>query len=579
MVFLLSLCAALWASCDNSKNPTTGSDIAQSLSFSANSLRMMDSKWQSGDAIGVFMLPNGASLAEGTQRESNACFQTTEDNTPSALFTARSTADQITLPESEAVDFMAYYPFEAAFASQVKKEIEYIAGSPLPDFLYSASAKNITRSANAGKVIPLQFRHVMSEVVVNLFYKDNTPVQAASVQLTDLQLNGSFSLVDGVVGNPSASVKRGDIALQKKQGTTNSYTAILIPTAKGEQTLFSVQIDGKRFTYTPPIESYEAGKRYTFNLKLNQDQQLELLRGVEGIIQDRDTGESVSNNLFPDQENEHDDRPNAANNWKGESGTTTSSAHIKRLEMPRPTGGANNWYVTHSVNGAVNYSLEYDVNHKGPRFVAFTFDEANKQNNTQRTKAWSWDPFIPQKYAAGSSSNNFGYKGSGYSRGHMVASADRLSSAAANKQTFYYTNMSPQLQPFNGGVWEQLESLVQDWGHTATATKIYYVAKGAVLDGPTVKGKTTSGITIPKYYWMAILISDGANYYSIAFLMDHDKPERVPKGGRWSSYAMSVNELEEFTGVDLFFNLPDSIEESIEGQNPVNYTSVWGNIF
>ena len=136
--------------------------------------------------------------------------------------------------------------------------------------------------------------------------------------------------------------------------------------------------------------------------------------------------------------------------------------------------------------------------------------------------------------------------------------------------------MSPQLKEFNEGVWLQLEKKVQEWGETASASKVYYVAKGAVLKEGTVKGSTSSVITVPKYYWMAILLEQGSTYYSIAFLMDHDKSARVSKLG---VFAMSINELEQFTGVDLFFNLPDATEETIEAQNPKSYSSVWGSIF
>ena len=58
--------------------------------------------------------------------------------------------------------------------------------------------------------------------------------------------------------------------------------------------------------------------------------------------------------------------------------------------------------------------------------------------------------------------------------------------------------------------------------------------------------------------------------------MDHDKSAKVSKLG---VFAMSINELEQFTGVDLFFNLPDATEATIEAQDPKHYSSVWDNIF
>ncbi len=562
----------LFAACNTSKAPNPELASNKAVTFSAQSLRMADNLWRENDAIGIFMLPEGANLSDGTSLKRNACYTTKSDNAMVALFTPRGSADSIVLPNNQNVDFVAYYPFDDVFNGNDVKEFQYKANELLPDFLYSSSAKGIQKAQYEGKSVPLQFHHVMSEIVVNLTYLDGTAVKGATLALDDMRQNARFSLSSGTIEAPATTELRGQIALQ--EGSDNHYSAILIPLSKGTQTKLIVNIGGKGYTYIPTNANFEAGKRYTFALKLNETGELLPIGGMEGVIHDRDTGATVTGELLPDKE-DNTNRPNASNNWMGESGTTMST-YISRLELPRPTGGSKNWYITHVVNGEVNYSLEYDTDSKGPRFVAFTFDAVNKSNNTSRTNAWSWDPIIPQKYAAGSSSNNFGYEGTGYSRGHMVASADRLASAAANKQTFYYTNMSPQLQSFNGGVWQQLEDQVQKWGRTASASKVYYVAKGAVLKEGTVKGSTSSGITVPRYYWMAILLEQGSNYYSIAFLMDHDKSAKVSKLG---VFAMSINELEQFTGVDLFFNLPDATEETIEAQDPKSFPSVWGYIF
>ena len=60
----------------------------------------------------------------------------------------------------------------------------------------------------------------------------------------------------------------------------------------------------------------------------------------------------------------------------------------------------------------------------------------------------------------------------------MVASSDRLFSAEANRQTFYYTNMSPQLGDLNQKFWMELEQKVQAWGRNSQLRDVLYVAKG-----------------------------------------------------------------------------------------------------
>ena len=74
--------------------------------------------------------------------------------------------------------------------------------------------------------------------------------------------------------------------------------------------------------------------------------------------------------------------------------------------------------------------------------------------------------------------NAYDFRGSAYDRGHLVASADRLYSIPSNEQTFYYSNMSPQINSFNGGIWAHLEKRVQDWGRLSAIRDTLYVEKG-----------------------------------------------------------------------------------------------------
>ena len=63
------------------------------------------------------------------------------------------------------------------------------------------------------------------------------------------------------------------------------------------------------------------------------------------------------------------------------------------------------------------------------------------------------------------------------------------------------------------------------------------------------------GITVPRYYWMAILAQRGDHYQSIAFWVEHTRPAEVD---RPRSVAISIDQLEKRTGLDFFHNLPDN---------------------
>ena len=231
------------------------------------------------------------------------------------------------------------------------------------------------------------------------------------------------------------------------------------------------------------------------------------------------------------------------------------------LELPRLAGGAHNYFITHHASGVVNYSLEYDVHKLHARWVAFSFDEVTSRDSISRTNAWRWDPKVPKVYDTSSF-----FPRSGYSRGHLVASEDRTFSREANEQTFYYTNMSPQLQSHNAGVWHRLENKVQQWGHNRKFCDKLYVAKGATIREDQIKEERLGGkVVIPRYFWMAVLMKKGRSYHAIAFLTEH---RNYGKGEHIDGLTLSIRELEQFTGLDFFYHLPDDIEQAVETTDP-----------
>lgn len=255
----------------------------------------------------------------------------------------------------------------------------------------------------------------------------------------------------------------------------------------------------------------------------------------------------------------------------GEYGSETILGDVSLLEAPKLSGRSSAYYITHRVEQGqrVNYSVEYDVVYHHPIWVCYSADEYTSQRRTGRSDAWSWDPFVPSQYEV--TQRDF----KGYDRGHIVASADRLYSEEANEQTFYYTNMSPQRRNLNTGVWLQLEQLVQGWARNSRLRDKLYVVKGGTLRECETIGVTVGGITVPRYYWMAILAQRGDHYQAIAFWADHTNPVQVD---RPRTIAISIDQLEERTGLDFFHNLPDNIETRVEAAHPTDDLSLWPGI-
>lgn len=77
--------------------------------------------------------------------------------------------------------------------------------------------------------------------------------------------------------------------------------------------------------------------------------------------------------------------------------------------------------------------------------------EAERMNNFRA------DVRIPHRFRAGLDA----YRGSGYDRGHLVASANNDILEIQNSETFLMSNMSPQKPNFNRRIWKDLEEAIR----------------------------------------------------------------------------------------------------------------------
>ncbi|MBO5024919.1 MAG: DNA/RNA non-specific endonuclease [Bacteroidaceae bacterium] len=252
----------------------------------------------------------------------------------------------------------------------------------------------------------------------------------------------------------------------------------------------------------------------------------------------------------------------------------------KRIEVPalKKSGTV---FIQHSTavgrDSVMTFCLEYDTQKCHSRWVAFRFDGHTRNKTVSRSDdPFTDDPKVPSSLKIGSR----GFGGI-YNRGHLCASADRLYSKEANEQTFYMTNMSPQIGSFNQGYWITLEDFVQTKGRDANFADTLYVCKGGTIDGNKILEYVTRSngckVPVPKYYFMALLRVKNGTYSSIAFYMEHKEYGYTYKNhvsmSEMAKNVVTVDELEDLTGIDFFHNLPNTIESAVERQYSLN---VWG---
>lgn len=264
------------------------------------------------------------------------------------------------------------------------------------------------------------------------------------------------------------------------------------------------------------------------------------------------------------------------------------------LELPAVTGDEDfvgRFYGSGSAVGTNrNYSYYYDYTYYASLWVAYPLCGTHK-NGSASSSTWSYNPNISYnspnrqvKVRSSDGSYTTMYANSTYSRGHQCPNASRKSDDQMNSQTYYVTNQTPQRQNnFNGSIWGSLETAVRSLVSSASDT--VYVATGPVyrkkggsetihyLTGADGKGANPASLPIPNYYWKALLkvkrngsgqITDAL---AIGFWYEHRDYNSSTEHFDDASFVVSVNQIETWTGFDLFANLPEALQNTAENNS------------
>ncbi len=256
----------------------------------------------------------------------------------------------------------------------------------------------------------------------------------------------------------------------------------------------------------------------------------------------------------------------------GNGGNTGLGNASQRIEIPELSSDDDALFIAHTTeyNGKkiANFSLEYRKSMRHASWVAFSYYNETAGNNVSRTEAWDDDPQVPLEYQ----SHRADFYG--YDRGHIVASSDRVYSKEANEQTFYYSNISPMYSNFNRDIWTKFEDVVRNWGRSSSFRDTLYVVKGGTLDKVIEYTSTGTYVPVPKYYYMALVNYKNKKYSGLAFWIEHTK-DQDPGSIEVDDFAISIDDLENRTGINFFPNLPDDVENDIESTLD---KSLWGGI-
>lgn len=195
------------------------------------------------------------------------------------------------------------------------------------------------------------------------------------------------------------------------------------------------------------------------------------------------------------------------------------------------------------------YTLNYSEQDEQPYWVAYLLKPAMINGQAGREDDFRADPEVKSGSAQLSD-----YKASGYDRGHLAPAADMSFSAEAMSESFFLSNMSPQVPSFNRGVWSKLEQRFRDY--VLQEGSVYIVTGPVFLENKGSIG--VNEVTVPGFYFKILYDSD-PKPVMIAFLLPNEKGTKALQ-----EYQVSVDYLETITGLDFFPALPDSLEDELE---------------
>lgn len=228
--------------------------------------------------------------------------------------------------------------------------------------------------------------------------------------------------------------------------------------------------------------------------------------------------------------------------------TSSDSGYLRIADSLFPQHTACSQIVKHRY-----YALCYYEKHEQASWVIYSLTKDNIEKSSYKRK----NIFYSDTLIATQSARYDDYTGTGYDRGHLCPAKDMSWNEAALKETFFMSNISPQLHYFNAGIWKKLEEQVRKW---ALQKDELIIITGGVLTDNLPKIGNKNKITVPDYFYKIIV--ELRNLNAIAFVLNSKIMPETPL----MNMAISVDSVERFTGINFFEKLTDSVENRIESK-------------
>lgn len=209
------------------------------------------------------------------------------------------------------------------------------------------------------------------------------------------------------------------------------------------------------------------------------------------------------------------------------------------------------------------FTVLYNPNNRQPDWAEYTLtaEHVEMSNNTPKVSRY----FMPDPNLSLPQATPADYSKSGWVRGHMARRQDMKWSEQAIKESDYFTNICPQNDVMNNGVWHQIENLVR---RIATQYDSVHVICGPIFTDHSNGYIGLNRLPVPDYFFKTLLIKDATGYHAIAFLCPNCDKELSVKDA-----ACTVDKVEAMSKIDVYSYLPDKTESIVESVLDIRF---WG---
>ena len=225
------------------------------------------------------------------------------------------------------------------------------------------------------------------------------------------------------------------------------------------------------------------------------------------------------------------------------------------LEQPMTMSGVAEQVIWHK-----GFIVSYNESTRLPNWVAYELTADEVAGSVPRARHFDVDPMVN-----GAQATNEDYRNSGWDKGHIVPAGDMKWDSVAMRESFYFSNVCPQNHRLNGGDWRSLEEQCRVYARQYG--RVWIVA-GPVVGGNRFGTIGYNRVVVPDAFFKVIMVKNGDDYVGIGFCFDN---EAAGNARKLSHHAMSIDEVEQLTGLDFFYTLPDSIEDAMEGRMRLDF--------